>query len=70
MMYTIVPPEVLLYTEPQPAAPAACSTCAWGGRYLEVSHTPQGTMVNRLISTNPADYLNPALQPGAMIRKR
>jgi len=41
----------------------------WNNIKLEVLPAgKQGYQINRIISTNPFDYLNPSLQPGTIIR--
>lgn len=38
------------------------------GIKVQVSQNNSGIRVERIISTNPADYLNPKLQPGSIIQ--
>lgn len=61
---TILPPEAL--QEPSAFPQAECrayrsgfllGTCGGDGRFT----------ISRMISTDPADYLNPALMPGAVL---
>ncbi len=37
-----------------------------GGRYLVGEQTPEGFVLQRLISTNPRDYLSPNFAPGRL----
>lgn len=63
MLYTVVPIEDVLATDWQPPV--------WGevtlsGRQLVYELDPEGApRLVRLISTDPMDYLDPRLQPGA-----
>lgn len=64
MLYTVVPTEVLFYT-----AAADYSYRGGGSRWLCVREY-QGTMtVERLISTDPFDYLKPGTVPGAELKR-
>ncbi len=38
------------------------------GTMLEVSQTDKDYRVERIISTNPSDFLNPRFQPGSIIK--
>lgn len=38
------------------------------GIMLEVSQSNKDYRVERIISTNPADYLNPRFQPGSLVK--
>ncbi len=40
------------------------------GRLCECAPGKKGSIVNRLISTDPMDYLNPAFAPGRLILDR
>lgn len=63
MLHTVIPIEDVLAT----AAPSPVyGEVVMGGRRLVVSFTAEGSArLERLISTNPLDYLHPRLQPGA-----
>jgi len=61
MFYTIVPYELLTKRE----EPPRCEWVTRGGRYFEVSDGADGRRISRIVSTNPADYLDPELAPGA-----
>lgn len=65
MLHTVIPIEDVLATA---APPPVYGDVAMGGRRLVVSYTPEGSArLERLISTNPLDYLHPRLQPGAAL---
>lgn len=66
MMYTVIPPELL---EAQPSAPqAVCVKCPYG--YVEgVRNGQGGVVVSRVISTDPAAYLDPRLAPGQVYQE-
>jgi hypothetical protein len=58
ILWTIMPMELVM----QVGEGAPALTSVWQGDRL-VMLRPDGT-VERLLSTNPYDYLDPALQPG------
>lgn len=58
ILWTVMPLELVM----QAGTEAPALTAVWQGDRL-VMLRPDGT-VERLHSTNPYDYLNPALQPG------
>ncbi len=66
MLFSIVPPEDV-WSEPPAVAQAA--VYRWirlsGGGLVQLSPGPDGYRVARLVSPEPRDYLDPALQPGA-----
>lgn len=75
MLYTIIPLEEVFaappwatgqadsQAAPQPAVPAVV-----GGVQVLVSPSHDGkNRVERVISTNPVDYLDPRLAPGSLI---
>ncbi len=65
MLWTIYPPEVVFRTE---ETPPRQEEVAVGGRIFLVSRTEGGQhQIERLISTDPADYLNPLWQPGQIL---
>ena len=64
MLYTVTP-GVLIFPPP---APAAGRWLGREGRMVLVRDTATGPVVDRLVSTDPADYLRPGLQPGAFFR--
>ncbi|HLO02935.1 MAG TPA: YlzJ-like family protein [Symbiobacteriaceae bacterium] len=58
ILWTVMPLELVM----QAGEGAPALTAVWQGDRL-VMLRPDGT-VERLLSTNPYDYLDPALQPG------
>lgn len=65
MLHTIVPIEDVLATE---VPPPLYGEVAVDGRCMVVTFTPEGPpRLVRLISTNPFDYLDARLQPGAVL---
>lgn len=66
MMYTVIPQQLL---EEQGAVPqAVCVKCPYG--YLEGARDAQGgVVVSRVISTDPAAYLDPRFAPGQVYRE-
>ena len=72
ILYTIYDPNVIFknggFGEQQPAA--SYSEMNVGGIRVQVSQNNSADIcVERIISTNPADYLNPKLQPGCVIQR-
>ena len=64
ILQTILPLELVLHQEDtEPVARVK----RIGDIQAEVTETPQGTQVRRLLSTNPMDYLNPRLSPGSRV---
>ncbi len=64
MMYTIVAPETLFDPPDEKRAQAV----SFGPRALVGSVNADGRFtIERLMSSRPADYLNPALAPGAVV---
>lgn len=47
---------------------AGCAEMSVDGIKVQVSQNNSGIRVERIISTNPADFLNPRLQPGSMLK--
>lgn len=65
MLYSIIPPEVVLRPADGPAAVLWEEVEASGARRLILRRDADGRVViERIISTEPRDYLDPALQPG------
>lgn len=58
ILWTVMPIELVM----QAGGEAQALTPVWRGDRL-IMLRPDGT-VERLLSTNPYDYLDPALQPG------
>ena len=65
LLYTIQPAEAIF---PQ-ADPPASRMMMVRGHLCECVREGEGYAVKRLISTNPADYLEPELAPGAIVGK-
>ncbi|BAS28385.1 YlzJ-like family protein [Limnochorda pilosa] len=65
MLYTIYPPEMVL--EEAEAARVLVEMAVGGRRILAARGPDGGWALERLLSTDPADYLNPAFQPGAAV---
>jgi hypothetical protein len=65
MLYSIVPPEVIFGLPPAAGTEAALREVplARGGRLL-LRRGTAGECVERVISTDPRDFLRPELQPG------
>lgn len=73
ILYTIYDPNVIFnnagYGEQQ--GNVSHSEMNVGGIMLQVCQSSNNSdfCVERIISTNPADYLNPKLQPGCIIQR-
>ncbi|MCR4425290.1 MAG: YlzJ-like family protein [Firmicutes bacterium] len=66
MLYTIIPVEEIW--GPDPALADIPTLAVVGGTQLLVTRLPDGTgRVERLLSTNPFDYLNVDFTPGAIL---
>ena len=64
MLYTVVSTPVVFPPQPPPAGQwRSCN----GGMVL-LRRTAQGQVVDRLVSTDPAQYLHPGFQPGSRFR--
>lgn len=64
MLWTIVPTDWLMDEEETPMSFMEMSV---GHARVLLENAPDGTRrVHRILSTNPADYLRPELQPGAV----
>lgn len=64
MLWTIIPTEWIMDEE---EAPASFLEMAVGQARVLLERSSDGTTrVHRVLSTNPADYLRPELQPGAV----
>jgi len=64
-IYSILPPEA--YQEEQPPAERVCKKCAYG--FVDCTPLPDGRLrINRVISTDPAAFLDPAFAPGEIFR--
>jgi len=75
MLYTIIPLEEVFAAPPWATGPSGSAAAPHppvpavvGGVQILVSPSYDGrNRVERVISTDPADYLNPRLAPGALI---
>lgn len=73
MLYTVVPLEdVLGWDGPEASrAPEAEAEVEVAGRRLVARPDGEGVFrLVRLVSTDPLDYLDPRLQPGAVLSRR
>lgn len=65
MIHSILPPEA--YQEEQPQAEHIQKLCPYG--FVDCLPLPDGRLqVNRIISTDPAAYLDLAFAPGAILQ--
>lgn len=62
LIHSVAPLPLLL----PPAGSPPAETLPAGGALLEGRRMPEGFCISRLISTNPADYLNPRYAPGSI----
>lgn len=61
--WTVAPEEWLVETDD---APRSLMEMSVGRAHVVLERAPDGTArVQRILSTDPADYLRPELQPGA-----
>ena len=64
-IHSILPEEAYLPQDPPPEQ--VCKRCSYG--FVDCLPLPDGRLqVNRIISTDPAAYLDPAFAPGAILR--
>ncbi len=63
LIHSVTPLEYLM--PPPPMGHMECM--AFGGGYVQGYRTDKGLEVSRVISTDPAVYLDPQLQPGAVL---
>jgi hypothetical protein len=67
ILYTIMRPEAV-FQELGGATAVPFKELVLEGIRVEVSESGNQTcIVQRILSTNPADYLHPALQPGSVL---
>ncbi len=66
MMYTIAPQELLME---QPQLPQT-RFCAFDKGFLELTGSGSNATVTRVISTDPAVYLDPRFAPGSPYKER
>lgn len=66
-LHTIMRPEAVFQGQ-EDTSSAPLKELVLQGIRIEVSERPDRTcIIQRIISSNPADYLNPALQPGIVL---
>jgi hypothetical protein len=68
LLYTVVPPEEVWAEETpggQEGSPFFATT--WHGVSLLAKRTPEGAVIERLLTTDPYLYLDPELQPGHLL---
>ena len=65
MLYTIVSPDEVMAMEP---SDPQLETVRLGSRLCEGVRSPNGFIISRMISTNPADYLNDCYSPGRRLK--
>lgn len=64
--HTIIPVEAL--QEPLPAPEGVCLPCRYG--FVSGTRNSQGRVViDRIISTDPAAYLDPSFSPGQLLEE-
>ena len=71
LLYTIYDPNLIFNNQNINDTQANTSYCETNvdGIMVQVSHDNNNDFcIERVISTNPADYLNPKLQPGSIIQ--
>lgn len=69
MLWTVMPTELVM--EGHETYRPAYAEMPWKNGTLLVEETGQNTArVVRLISTDPMDYLDPAIQPGSIIEHK
>lgn len=67
ILWTIVPEDVIFASQNQPDL--ICEEIDYSGQKLIVEQiSPSEFRINRLLTTNPSDYLDSKLQPGKIIR--
>lgn len=65
MIHSILPPEA--YQQETPIPQAVCKKCRYG--MVDCLPLPDGRLqITRVISTDPAAYLDPAFAPGEIFR--
>ncbi|HEY8532017.1 MAG TPA: YlzJ-like family protein [Limnochorda sp.] len=69
MLYTIYPLELVLGEE-EGEGPALVELSVAGRPVMAARDPSGGLTLHRLLSTDPADYLNPGFQPGTILPER
>lgn len=67
MLYSIIPTDVILAATPY-RGQTHCTYARRGQAVVEMIQSPRGRCVQRIYSTNPADYLDARNDPGAVCR--
>ena len=70
ILYTIIDPNVIFKNEAFGEQQSSYNYCEMNvdGTMVQISQTSNANIrVERIISTNPSDFLNPKLQPGCII---
>lgn len=64
-IHSILPPEA--YQEEAPVPQLVCKTCRYG--FVSCRSLPDGRLqIDRVISTDPAAFLDPAFAPGEIFQ--
>jgi hypothetical protein len=66
LLYTIVPPEEI-WEEEAPGEATGLMAVTYRGVPLLARRTPQGAVIERLLTTDPDTYLNPGFSPGTLL---
>lgn len=64
MLYSVIPTDVILASTPY-RGQTHCTYARRGQAVVEMIHGPRGRYVQRIYSTNPADYLDGRNHPGS-----
>lgn len=65
MLYSIIPTDVILAATPYHGR-THCTYARRGQAVVEMIRSPRGCCVQRIYSTNPADYLDGRNRPGVL----
>lgn len=64
IIHSIVPGELIFHDD---ALTNSTQQCSWNGIPLQVEKEGDAYRVVRVLSTDPADFLNSGVQPGAYL---
>lgn len=67
MIYSVIPTEIIMAHLPRPGY-AHCVYARRGRAVVETIQGPRGRCVQRIYSTNPADFLDGRNSPGTLCR--
>lgn len=68
ILYTVMPDELIFGNRPEDNKNGNLKEVDYMGEKVQVMQTGGNRyVINRLISTSPKAYLNPKLQPGAVV---